>query len=88
MFPSCLVVHDSLCWNMCRFSSDHAFEKPNDRRSLDLMNRCAMHVMHEFGDVVYSYGQSDEFRWEEFARYSRVCRGILDYFHFCLDSLI
>lgn len=40
----------------------HGFQKPNDSRALMLMNRCAQAVMEEFGDIVLSYGQSDEYR--------------------------
>ena len=44
-----------------RFSEDHKFEKPNDKRALDLMNRCAESVVHDFSDIVLGYGQSDEY---------------------------
>jgi len=57
------------CWiviridgrNFHRFSDAHNFEKPNDQRALQLMNKCAESVMKEFTDVVIAYGQSDEF---------------------------
>ncbi|KAF2768819.1 tRNAHis guanylyltransferase [Teratosphaeria nubilosa] len=39
----------------------YCFEKPNDRRALDLMNTCAIEVMRQFFDVVLAYGQSDEY---------------------------
>lgn len=45
-----------------RFSEEHEFEKPNDGQALNLMNSCAVAVMEEFKDVVFSYGVSDEFR--------------------------
>ncbi len=35
--------------------------KPSDERGLGLMNKCAEVVMREFSDLVFSYGQSDEF---------------------------
>ncbi|KAH6569221.1 hypothetical protein BASA50_002862 [Batrachochytrium salamandrivorans] len=44
-----------------RFSKVHNFVKPNDSRSLKLLNHCAATVMQEFNDIVISYGQSDEF---------------------------
>lgn len=44
-----------------RFSDAHNFEKPNDKRALDLMSRCAERVMDEFKDICLSYGQSDEY---------------------------
>lgn len=46
-----------------RFSDEHGFEKPNDLRALQLMNKCAETVMKEFTDIVIAYGQSDEYRW-------------------------
>lgn len=57
------------CWiviridgrNFHRFSDEHGFEKPNDRRALRLMNKCAETVMKEFTDIVLAYGQSDEY---------------------------
>ncbi|OBZ91808.1 putative tRNA(His) guanylyltransferase [Choanephora cucurbitarum] len=44
-----------------RFSQTHNFAKPNDRRSIDLMNRCAIEVMKDIKDIVLAYGQSDEY---------------------------
>lgn len=44
-----------------RFTSSHKFEKPNDKRALELMNRSAAAVMEEFRDVSLAYGQSDEY---------------------------
>lgn len=45
-----------------RFSDAHDFEKPNDVRALDLMNRAAKAVMEEFPDIVLAFGESDEYR--------------------------
>ncbi|KAJ1928484.1 tRNA-histidine guanylyltransferase 1-like [Tieghemiomyces parasiticus] len=44
-----------------RFSSTHEFEKPNDSRSLHLMNRCATYVFDQVNDVCIAYGESDEY---------------------------
>ncbi|CAK7348897.1 unnamed protein product [Dovyalis caffra] len=44
-----------------RFSEVHDFEKPNDEQALNLMNSCAVAVLQEFPDVVFSYGVSDEY---------------------------
>ncbi|TVY26738.1 tRNA(His) guanylyltransferase [Lachnellula hyalina] len=44
-----------------KFSSKYAFEKPNDRRALDLMNAAAKAVMSELPDIVIAYGISDEY---------------------------
>jgi len=44
-----------------KFSKKHAFEKPNDKRALDLMNAAATEVLRSIVDVVLAYGQSDEY---------------------------
>ncbi|TPX69242.1 hypothetical protein SpCBS45565_g02572 [Spizellomyces sp. 'palustris'] len=44
-----------------RFTSEHNFAKPNDIRSLQLMNYAAQRCMQEMQDIVLAYGQSDEF---------------------------
>ncbi|RDW73082.1 hypothetical protein BP6252_06989 [Coleophoma cylindrospora] len=44
-----------------KFSDKYAFEKPNDRRALDLMNAAAMKVMSELPDIFIAYGISDEY---------------------------
>lgn len=46
-----------------KFTAKHDFEKPNDRRGMDLMNAAAMGVMGEVADVVVGYGVSDEYRF-------------------------
>jgi len=45
-----------------RVSKKYNFEKPNDRRALDLMNAAAAGVMREMSDVILAYGMSDEYR--------------------------
>lgn len=47
--------------NFTRFCDTHGFEKPNDRRALELMNKCATAVMEEYNDICVAYGQSDEY---------------------------
>ncbi|KAK5702700.1 tRNA-His guanylyltransferase [Elasticomyces elasticus] len=44
-----------------KFSKKYSFQKPNDRRALDLMNAAATEVVRSFGDVAIAYGQSDEY---------------------------
>ncbi len=44
-----------------KFTADHDYEKPNDRRGLSLMTQAARCVMDEFKDICISYGQSDEY---------------------------
>jgi hypothetical protein len=41
----------------------YAFEKPNDRRALDLMNTAAKAVVTELPDITIAYGVSDEYRF-------------------------
>jgi tRNA(His) guanylyltransferase len=40
----------------------YRFEKPNDRRALDLMNAAAKAVVADLPDIIISYGISDEYR--------------------------
>lgn len=44
-----------------KFTSEHAFEKPNDLQGITLMNNAAQRVMVEFTDISLAYGQSDEY---------------------------
>lgn len=46
-----------------RLSDKYGFEKPNDRRALDLMNAAAVDVMKELPDLNIAYGVSDEYRF-------------------------
>jgi tRNA(His) guanylyltransferase len=47
-----------------RFAARYGFEKPNDRRALDLMNAAAKAVMTELQEITIGYGISDEYRFE------------------------
>lgn len=40
------------------------FQKPNDRRALDLMNVAAKAVVTDLPEIIIAYGVSDEYRWE------------------------
>lgn len=53
-----IVAAKSCC---VRFANKYAFEKPNDRRALDLMNEAAKAVMTELPELVIAYGISDEY---------------------------
>jgi tRNA(His) guanylyltransferase len=44
-----------------KFTNTHNFKKPNDKRGLDLMNKCAQKVIETFSDIILAYGQSDEY---------------------------
>ncbi|KAK5663540.1 hypothetical protein OQA88_3971 [Cercophora sp. LCS_1] len=39
-----------------KFSTKYGFEKPNDKRALDLMNAAARRVVSELPDIVIAYG--------------------------------
>ncbi|XP_066366496.1 uncharacterized protein [Miscanthus floridulus] len=56
-----------------RFSKIHAFEKPNDKNALRLMNACATAVLEKFPDIVFAYGVSDE--------YSFIFREETEFYH-------
>jgi tRNA(His) guanylyltransferase len=45
-----------------KFSTKYGFEKPNDKRALDLMNAAARQVVSEISDITVAYGVSDEYR--------------------------
>ena len=44
-----------------RFSKVHEFERPNDRRAIDLMNVAARAVIDAMPGAVLAIGMSDEF---------------------------
>ncbi|CAN6332274.1 unnamed protein product [Urochloa humidicola] len=57
-----------------RFSKIHAFEKPNDKNALKLMDACATSMLEKFPDIVFAYGVSDEYSFvfrEETEFYNR-----------------
>ena len=45
-----------------KLSAKYNFQKPNDRKALELMNAAAEGVFREVQAVVVGYGHSDEFR--------------------------
>ena len=47
--------------NISRLCTKYNFEKPNDERALGLMNFAAVYVMETFSDIIFAYGQSDEY---------------------------
>ncbi|KAL2528077.1 tRNA(His) guanylyltransferase 1 [Forsythia ovata] len=61
LMPSTWIVIRIDGCHFHRFSDVHEFEKPNDARALNLMNSCAVSVLEEFKDIVFSYGVSDEY---------------------------
>ncbi|KAI5356289.1 hypothetical protein L3X38_009184 [Prunus dulcis] len=61
LMPSTWIVIRIDGCHFHRFSDVHEFVKPNDKQALNLMNACAMAVVKEFPDIVFSYGVSDEY---------------------------
>ncbi|KAL2023639.1 hypothetical protein VTK56DRAFT_1796 [Thermocarpiscus australiensis] len=44
-----------------KFANKYGFEKPNDKRALELMNAAARAVMADLPDITIAYGVSDEY---------------------------
>jgi len=61
LLPNCWIVVRIDGKGFTRFSELHKFEKPNDKRALDLMDACAKEVLNEFPDVRIAFGESDEY---------------------------
>ncbi|CAN6555572.1 unnamed protein product [Malus baccata var. baccata] len=61
LIPSTWVVVRIDGCHFHRFSEAHEFVKPNDEQAINLMNTCAVAVLKEFHDLVFSYGVSDEY---------------------------
>lgn len=57
----------------CRLCAKYGFEKPNDRRALDLMNAAARAVVTELPDITVAYGVSDEYRFDWTVVVKSIC---------------
>lgn len=57
------------------------FEKPNDRRALDLMNTAAKAVVADLPDITLAYGVSDEYRYTDSAHPCRYIHFLVMYTH-------
>lgn len=44
-----------------KFAETHGYEKPNDKKGLDVMVRAAVCVMEDVRDICVAYGHTDEF---------------------------
>ena len=53
-----------------KFCDLHEFEKPNDYKAVDVMNKAAEYVVSKFEDVFLAYGQSDEYSFA----FSKECQ--------------
>ncbi|GAB2303299.1 tRNA-His guanylyltransferase [Dionaea muscipula] len=60
MLPNLIVIRVNGC-GFQKFSKVHEFERPNDEQVLNLMNLCAIALLEEHPDIVFSYGFSDEY---------------------------
>ncbi|CAH1153359.1 unnamed protein product [Phaedon cochleariae] len=75
--------------NFHKFSTKHNFQKPNDLRALELMNKAASTVMLEFKDISISYGQSDEYSFvlrKDTSLYNRRNSKIMTYINSLFTS--
>jgi tRNA(His) guanylyltransferase len=61
LIPNCYIVIRIDGKGFHKFTKSYDYKKPNDKRGLDLMAKCAEIVMTNFQDIILSYGQSDEF---------------------------
>ncbi|KAI6122343.1 Thg1 C terminal domain-containing protein [Pisolithus croceorrhizus] len=61
LLPGCFLVCRLDGHSFHKFSEEHGFAKPNDKRALELMDRAATDVMTEYKDIVLAFGESDEF---------------------------
>ncbi|KAM7493686.1 hypothetical protein LguiB_028295 [Lonicera macranthoides] len=80
LMPSTWIVVRIDGCHFHRFSEVHEFEKPNDEHALNLMNSCAVAVVEEFNDVVFAYGESDEYSFvlkRDSQLYQRCASGIV-----------
>lgn len=59
MKEDCLLLFLTFHSRMC---AKYEFEKPNDRRALDLMNAAAKAVVTDLPEITIAYGVSDEYR--------------------------
>lgn len=72
-----------------KFSDKHKFDKPNDLRAIQLMNKCAIRVMCEFKDILVAYGQSDEYSFilrKDTTLYNRRGSKIMTYINSLFSS--
>jgi tRNA(His) guanylyltransferase len=61
LLPSCWIVVRVDGRSFSKLCKKYDFEKPNDKRGIDLMNAAATEVVRGLVDIVLAYGQSDEF---------------------------
>ena len=68
-----------------RMCTRYNFEKPNDRRALDLMNTAAKAVIADLPDITIAYGVSDEYRYGSCVHQILVSTAASHIRQFCLS---
>ncbi|KAF5270512.1 hypothetical protein FQA39_LY08390 [Lamprigera yunnana] len=89
LLPNCWIVVRVDGKGFHKFSEKHNFEKPNDLKALNLMNRAAMQVMLQYKDIALSYGESDEYSFvfrKETELHNRRATKILTYVNSLFSS--
>uniref|UniRef100_A0A7S0URY5 tRNA(His) guanylyltransferase n=1 Tax=Polytomella parva TaxID=51329 RepID=A0A7S0URY5_9CHLO len=89
LLPSCWIVVRIDGKGFTKFSDIHDFEKPNDKRALDLMDACASELMKEFADIRLAYGESDEYSFvldKDATLYGRRSSKIVSVLTSCFSS--
>ena len=61
LLPSTYIVIRIDGKGFTKFTTLHGFEKPNDIRGIDLMNKAAQIVVQTFPEIWLAYGESDEY---------------------------
>ncbi|KAI1064948.1 hypothetical protein LB507_000193 [Fusarium sp. FIESC RH6] len=61
LMPSTWIVVRIDGRGFTKMCAKYGFEKPNDRRALDLMNAAAKQIVTELPDIMIAYGISDEY---------------------------
>ncbi|ODV59852.1 tRNA guanylyltransferase [Ascoidea rubescens DSM 1968] len=61
LLQNCYIIIRIDGKNFHKFSKEYQFEKPNDSRALNLMNKASLSLFSKFNDVIMAYGDSDEY---------------------------
>lgn len=86
LLPSTFMVVRIDGRGFTNFTNLHKFEKPNDIRGLNLMNKCAKEVMKSFTEIIIAYGDSDEYSFA-FKKSAKVFNRREDKILSCILSL-
>ena len=61
LLPSTFIIVRIDGHAFTKFTAAHGWAKPTDTRGVCLMTAAALDVVREWGDIVFAYGQSDEY---------------------------